>query len=239
MTSDQRPQWTMRPEPDGTCALVDARGGVVAIASPENLLRTQAPATTGGPLRVRWSGWLGDQAPARVCEDGGTSPVFAPDFATWSGKGLAALFERLDAWPARDEVASPDPVLWPHHRHVLSDAQSCATLLRRTDGPEHAAPGRTRPGLLLEPAALLTESMLAAAEEHITRIMATLADLPSILTVVVSDVRRVQASSEQDLPVPMGPDLVCCPLGAGELGEAVARDLVLGLAPPGVPVVIR
>lgn len=119
---------------------------------------------TSGSIVVMWSGWL------TMDEGGGVDP------RTWGPTGwgrFEGACERLAA-----DAAATGRELWfrTHASHVLSDVPSCLRFLQR------------RPvglWLLLDPARMVTESMLSAAEDHVRRIMEALGGAEGVRAVAL------------------------------------------------------
>ncbi len=164
------------------------------------------PAATGRV--VVWSGWLG-------AEDEG-----APGVRTWGRAGREA-FERLcDRLGEAARARGATVLVRPHARHVLSDIPSCADFLRRCAGDGL--------GLLLDPASMLTPSMLLHGVEHVARVIGGLAPMTGVGAVVLANVERVAPGSD---------DLRLVALTRGEL-EAPALAAAAREVPRGLPVVL-
>lgn len=124
-------------------------------------------AAAGAERIIIWSGSLGDS-------------LFDDDPRTWSPRGWAALADAC-ASISRDLAGSRCTVCFrTHARHVLSDLPSCARFAR-----DLACYGPFQ--LLLDPASMLAESMLASAEDHLHRIFEGAAALPNLAGLLVSD----------------------------------------------------
>lgn len=154
----------------------------------------------GGPV-LCWSGWTSDQAdPA--------SGSFPLDLALWGPGAWDGMLEACrQAREAGVEVA-----LRPHPRHVLSDAQRCLRFLEAGGGGAGGAGW-----LALEPAAMLTESMLPDAEEHLERTFAALAQQAGVWGLLLTGVEGVPGAPGE---------LRACPLTRGVL----APEVLLGVA---------
>lgn len=151
---------------------------------------------------VLWSGWLPSDAPAG-------RGVFRTGAETWMGEGMRRLEEVLP-WLV-DQLATSGVRLCirPHARHVISDAQSCRRLLGAFEDLE----------ILIDPAAMLTPEMLPAAEEHIERVVESLAGHERVVGVVAANAAavRVGPKGEELLPLPLhkgsiDADLICGPI---------------------------
>ncbi len=158
-----------------------------------------------GPGRiVMWSGWLGS-------DDGPAGP------ATW-GRGGHEAFERLCDRITVDP--RPNRVLFrPQARHVLSDAPSCADFLRRRAGDAL--------GLLLDPASMLAQSMLAHGAEHVERILGALASVRGVDAVLIANAEPAEDQGVRSVALNRG---VLDPMALG----AMVRRLV----PADVPLVV-
>lgn len=135
-----------------------------------------------------------------------TGCLDGPAFLTWGPQGWQGLLEACE----RSAHAGLNLLLVPHAHDVLSDVQRCLKLL--TDWADKGI------GVLVDPAALLTESMLDRAEDHLDRLSRALLPTHGVGGVVLSG---VSASGEE---LPAG---VFRPVGE------VARDLGLPLVRTG------
>jgi hypothetical protein len=149
-------------------------GVLYAGISGANLAREPAPASSG--RIVCWSGWVGEGP-------------FDRDFRTWTKPAWEALERACGAF------GGTGLCLLPHPRHILSDAQSCLTLLRRFEG------GRVR--LVLDPAGMLTGTMLDAAEDHLARTLDSLAHHPGVAVVRLTNVERDADDPDLLRPAPL------------------------------------
>lgn len=98
------------------------------------------------------------------------------DFRTHSGAGYTQLEEVLAALRG---VTSPSLCLHPSAGHVLSDIPSCLMFLRGRSGADVQ--------LLLDPMAMMTAEMAPRADEHVERVLESLADHPAVAGVVVAN----------------------------------------------------
>jgi hypothetical protein len=159
---------------------------------------------------VCWSGTLADE-------------LFGDEPRTWMREGHLAFRDFCDA--AAPTLVARDRTLAfrPHARHVLSDVQGCVNLLREREGQPFAlAVGITD---------LLTPSMLPDLEDHLRRIVPTLAPRAAMLLLhdAVPDGDRLR-------PVPLASDEAGC-LNREPI-RALLRDLLGGSLPPDCPVVL-
>lgn len=122
-----------------------------------------------GGVVVAWSGWLGEPA---ASADG----MVERDFRTWSGAGRAALDAFVGALEPSGDGASGPLWLRPHHRHVLSDAPSCAAFLKAHE----SLVGSGRIGMFLDVGLLIDESMAGTREDHVDRVIERLAPLDGV-----------------------------------------------------------
>src|SRR5262245_4742024 len=89
-----------------------------------------------------------------------------------------SAFERLVA--VLEGANVPNLCLWPHAAAAVSDVPSILSFM--------AAPGRAdRWRFLLDPVSLLTPSMMARAEDHLTRLFEALAQHPSLAAVLLAE----------------------------------------------------
>ncbi|MFM9957338.1 MAG: hypothetical protein ACKVZJ_04635 [Phycisphaerales bacterium] len=140
----------------GLSRVVDEAGRVVAWWWGGNLLREETPEVEGNDAEpvMMWSGWMGED-------------VFERDPRCWGPAGMTALRERLAALRAGGERRTI--LLRPHARHVLNDPQRCAAFQT-----EYGPLGF---GLVLDAAAMLEDSMIAQAPDHLERIFERLGPL--------------------------------------------------------------
>ncbi|MEM7621952.1 MAG: hypothetical protein AAF235_01975 [Planctomycetota bacterium] len=196
--------------------LRDAEGVVFALASDANPLASgfEIPFDDVLPdvAAVVRTGWL----------DGRHDPearIFQAGFRTWAQAGRDAYDEAIARVAHLARGAGREVWLWPHARHVLGDAQRVLTETRDWDD---ASPFR----VMLEPTAMLTPSMLDAAEDHLLRIVDTLADSPRTACVLISDAELVEIDpSKAPAGTSPGPELRSVPVGHGVLGAAVLAKI--------------
>ncbi|MEL6328657.1 MAG: hypothetical protein AAFR38_03265 [Planctomycetota bacterium] len=189
-------------------------GETVAAIDQTNPLHAEAIISDARAPLVRWSGWIGGPA----ARDDGT---FDADFRTWTPAGR----EAFDAWAA---TLAGETWLRPHCRHVVSDVQTCLNLVRSWED-QAELPLR----LLLDPAALLTASMLGQAEDHLARAIETLGSHELVPAVVLADVTLIESTDRYE------PDVAPAPLGTGAIGlETWAAAVRLAGGLPDRPLVI-
>ena len=194
------------------------------IAMPTNLATGAAPAAWGAfidqnPLA---GNWVADaEAPSRrIVSYSGTlaDEPFGDDPRTW----MRAGHERFKAFC--DEI---EPALRahgrtlcfrPHHRHVLGDVHASVKFLRdRAGGPFE---------ILLSPGELLAPSMLAQAEDHLTRAFAHLGPVAS--GVLLTDAAQ---GTDEGLLAPAR-------LGEGALPKPLLARLLAEFVPAETPVIL-
>ncbi len=98
-------------------------------------------------------------------------------FATWGPAGRAAFESWCDRLLPALRERRLTALLRTSARDVLSDAPTCADFLRRREGQPFE--------LLLDPCAMLTESMLPAADDHLLRIFESLGMHPRVGALVL------------------------------------------------------
>lgn len=198
----------------------------------EGHVLAQPDAAPGSLTVATWSGSLA----------GGGEP-FAADVRNWSQAARNQLHDKLDRLMkvAGFKQATGRLLLRPHARHILSDWHTCARFMA-----QRGLAGDLRTALLADPAALLTEQMLARSAEHLERTLEQIglllrdpAEAHRIGGVVVCNLKR-PASPAPD-PGPLGVDwgapLIACPLDdpAGLLDRAhllrLVRAHLTGVAP--------
>ncbi len=196
-----RPIWILDAGAPSPGTLTTIAGEPVASASSGHPLEPRFSIGPGAGGRVLWSGTPGDDP-------------FASDFRVWTDEAWAGLARAIAA--LRMEVG-PDVMLWvrPHACHVVSDLPSCRRFL------SDVADASTR--VLLDPASMLTEELVGAAEDHLVRILDGLGREPGVGAVLVAD---VGASG--------GP----VSLGEGVLGAELAASLVRDRARSDMPLVL-
>ncbi|MEN0019994.1 MAG: hypothetical protein AAF747_03815 [Planctomycetota bacterium] len=150
------------------------------------------PAANSGPVLVR-SGTLGEPG----------DPV--AEMRTWGPEGWEALTSAVK----QALSAGVELLVQPNAFDVLSDAQRCLGLINDIDGAR----------VLLDPASMLTASMLNHADDHIRRAFESLAAHPGTVAVRLADV-------EPDASDTDGRRLLTKPLGTGVLDVAAVASLV-------------
>jgi hypothetical protein len=136
------------------------------------------------------------------------------DLRNWMSPGIEACRTALAGACTQAADRGQRLLIVPHALHLVSDLHSTLRLLREHQGI----------GVALAPAALLTDGMLAHAEDHLARILGTLGPLADAIILHGLE-RTIDADAE--------PSVRPCPRGQGVLDDA----LVSSLLPPGVPVV--
>lgn len=209
--------YTLRPPPLGPALGCDALDGTselgviescagaapLALWREENPLAVDPPISPepGSPPLAIWSGWVAqDQDPRR------------PSIHTWTGRGWDELMGLCDRLEPVLQARAQSLLFRPSASHVLSDPRSCLTFFNKRP---------SRFGLLLDPIAMLTVSMLPDAGDHLDRILDTLLDRPETRAVVVSD---ASAEGEQISPAPLGGGV----LAPGVLDRMLSRVLESG-----------
>ncbi len=157
-----------------------------------------------GSMIVCWSGTLADT-------------LFGDEPRTWMRAGHDAFREFCDAAAPTLIARGRTLAFRPHARHVLSDVQGCLNFLRTRAGQPF--------GLATAPTDLLTASMLGDIDDHLTRIISTLAPRSSML--LLHDV-----AVDGDALTPVS-------LGQGILPRDLVRSLLAEFAPAELPVVLR
>ena len=219
--------WTLEPDEDPIwdARLVDREGDVRAMVSDRNPLSQSGPPDLVTPPRptavVLRTGWLdGPDHP----DDG----VFHSGFRTWTATGWEAFNALLP--PLEEEAVATGRSLWlrPHARHVLSDAQGTLSAVRSL--------GEASPvGLLLDPAGMLTASMLDAAEDHLNRIAEALLEHPRTAAVVITGAELVEVAGGGGAG---SPELRPVPVHHGALPAQSLRDIAHAAAEAGKPLVL-
>ncbi len=167
-------------------------------------LAPEAPAS----VLALWSGWIPSTADPR-----------ATGIHTWTGQGWSQFASLCDRLRPRLTELGRSVLFRPHASHVLSDPRSCLTFFNERDTPTL--------GLLLDPVAMLTPSMLADAPDHLDRILGTLVSHPATRAVILTDA------------APSGEDrLSQVPLGRGELPPALIARIAQRASDAGLPIVL-
>lgn len=149
------------------------------------------PAEAPGGRLIIESGWVAD-------DDG------APGVRTWTGDGWKALHAWADAIAPVLRERGTRVLFRTDARHVLSDPQGSLTWLRERE-KDAASPF----GLLLDPAAMLTPSMLGDVEVHIGRALDALAHRDDVDAVLLAGAVEVDG------------ELTRAPVGEGSPDAAV------------------
>lgn len=149
----------------------------------------------------------------------GDDSGLAGSWAGWSPRGKAAFESEIDRLAPVVARLEFELILWPSAGDALSDIPSCLSFLRRYE----SGPFR----LLIEPAALLAESMLPRAAEHLERIVDSLADHPGVAASMASNVEFHESRGE------------CVPLGRGSISSGLIETMVSRLSATSRPLVVR
>lgn len=173
---------------------IEDSGRPVATVFRGNLLRAEPKDVVEGSTPVvAWSGWLAEDADE-------SKGVFPRDFRTWTKPAWAEFDGAIDRLVPELMRAGTELWLRPHSRHFLADPQTCVSfLLRRVGQPIR---------VFLDPASMLTASMLGRADDHLDRALAALADHPGVAAVLLANVERLEGSGDEDA-------LVAAPLHRG------------------------
>ncbi|HZW07612.1 MAG TPA: hypothetical protein VFF65_10855 [Phycisphaerales bacterium] len=145
--------FTLPASHSGAIAAVEDREQALGYWVDKPLLR-QADAVV--PMTVAaWSGTIIESEDA-----------FAADVRNWSVAARSELHDKLDRLCALavEKGVTGRLLLRPHARHVLSDWHTCARFMMQRE-----TAGDSRTGLLVDPAAMLTEQMLTRSAEHLER----------------------------------------------------------------------
>lgn len=197
------------------------------IAMPTNLSTGTSPEAWGAfvdanPLSGDWM--VDAELPARrIVSYSGTlaDEPFGDDPRTWMRSGHERLKAFLDEIEPALRHHGRTLCLRPHHRHVVGDVHSSVKLLRERAGSPIE--------VLLSPADLIAPSMLAQAEDHLTRSFAHLG--PAAAGVLLFDLVRTAETEESGL-------LDACPLGGGLLPVEFMARLLREHVPEETPVIL-
>lgn len=154
-------------------AVRDAHGVTHASASDLNLLSDDIDAIVG----------VAGEAPAVVVRSGWTHETPLAGELPWSARVRSLLDERLARLIEKACARNVRVWLRPQHADVISDIPSTLQVLR--------AQSHAELGLWLEPSALLAESMLSRAGEHLARITEALAVHPRCVAVDLSGFEKI------------------------------------------------
>lgn len=197
------------------------------IGSREGVIRVVEDAhTTAERLGVAWSGrlllWSGSGA--AVGEES-RNAFFDRSLATWGPVALEHFKGVVSRLAAVADHLGVRLVFRPHARHVLPDPQRCLNFLREwADAPI---------GLLVDPGAMLEQSMLPTVDDHLARAITALGDLADgvALTSVAQQPRSALDEDPFDGPPPEIVPLQC---GVGDparaataLQQVIREDLVV------------
>lgn len=143
----------------------------------------------------------------------------AAAWGSWSPRGQAAFESEIDRLTGLIAGLGVELVLWPRIGDALSDIPSCLSFLRRHE----SGPFR----LMIEPAALLDESMLLRAAEHLERIIDSFAEHSGVAATMMSNVEVHEGRAE------------CVPLGRGLIPRALIDGMASRLGSIAKPLVVR
>lgn len=161
---------------------------------------------------ICWSGTLADQP-------------FLPDPRSWTPTAWSRLSEVCGRVLDRIGTGETTLCIRPHSTHVLSDPRSCLTFLNQHEGQPLE--------VLLDPAAMFTEAMLDAAEDHLLRMFSVLGAHGQVAGVVLANVERGGDRTDEDAGSDSGGGaaLTARPLHSG----AIDPGLLVGIASRCVP----
>jgi sugar phosphate isomerase/epimerase len=158
---------------------------------------------TGAPRVVTRSGWLD-----RVDEEPAPS---------WTSGPRARFEHAMESIVPIARERGTLLLIRPSAGDMISDIPSSLGMLRKWAGQPV--------GLLLEPAALFTGSMLGHAEDHLQRIGETLGEHPSTAAIFISNVVFDDGAARR------------VPIGDGRIPEILLRDFAAAVGAAGKPVV--
>lgn len=144
-------------------------------------------AAAGAERVIARPGWLG--APGDVPPHELFAVGSSQDQWSW---GPAAR-ERFESAYAQAQSSAASVCLWPGIGQVVSDIPSCLWFAKRFSGAD----------ILLDPLSMLAPSMLPTAEEHIIRMLETLAPLAGVVAAVLANVRPLARGEEKTEIVPL------------------------------------
>lgn len=174
------------------------------------------PANIPAPRLIAWSGTLAEGA------------MFDRDVRTWMPAGLEAFRSMCDAVRPFLDAAGVRLLFRSHARHVLCDPHRCATLLRewRDIGAPFA--------LALDAAAMLEQSMLTDAEDHLERAFGALAPLADAVILANAGPDGAAQPADQDA----APPLLTAPLHRGVIDPALLLKPWRRHTPPTTPTIL-
>ncbi len=169
---------------------------------------------------------LGPRPPARIILPSGwlSGDRLERSARTWGPEGMRALEDackHIGEWAA---ATGTRVLLRPHCRHVLGDVQRTISFLRAHQG--------SPVGLALEPCALLEQSMLSHAEDHLRSAFANLAPLADALC--LSGVRFAADADSGEPPAPTRTTV-----GEGSVPPRVLMRLAHEHVPHGTPIILE
>ncbi len=167
-------------------------------------LATALPAPGASPRLVLRSGWI-EADPERPA-------------LSWAAPARAKLDESIEAALTALRPTNIEILLHPLATDLVSDIPSALGVLRKWSAQPL--------GLLLEPAALFTESMLPRAEDHLQRMGEALGEHPATAAVFVSNIRFSGAEPTRT------------PIDAGQLPPPLLRRFAQAAAAAGKRVVM-
>jgi len=200
-----------RPACDGLILKHGRPDEVLAATIRENILSHDLLIDTDLPSDriVCWSGTLADD-------------LFGSHPPNWLRPGRESL--QAFCREMSDQLRSHQRTICfqPHSRHVLSDAQSCLSLLREHDGGPFE--------IAFSPATLIETSMLPDLDDHLTRLFHGLGNRCAM--VMLADVVEGTDNAGE-------PRCETVALGSGRLPRDLVRKLIREHVPPKTPIVLQ
>lgn len=177
-----------------TAAPCDARPHALFVSGD----RAEAVLVEGNPLAgsgFDLPGGVADGSGAVVCRSGWIEPDSADEAdradaarRTWSGEGRDRFDKAWDALRSQAEARGVGLWLLPHAGDVIGDVPALRSLAGRDGGVD----------LLLEPSALLTESMFPDAGDHFERLLEPLESGDLVRAVLVTNTDGVRRTPIRD-----------------------------------------
>lgn len=209
------------PTKSSPCVPGKTPGDTVPLMTRQ-LLTIDAAGNIANPDGSPWASWAARWTPSttapRVLTTSAKPSEDERQWAAWSPAARAEFLGRCDDADATFRAAGQTLCILPHAADPLSDVPGVLTFLRQR--------GTSNVRVVLDPALLLTASMIANAEDHLARAILSIGQMPGLEAIILRNIQPTDDGSFESVP-----------LEAGILPAA----LLLGPAkqlPPSVPIAV-
>jgi hypothetical protein len=155
------------------------------------LLTIDAAGNIANPDGSPWASWSQSWAPStaapRVLTTSSKPSDDERQWAAWSPAARAEFLGRCDDVDAPFRYAGKTLCILPRASDPLSDVPGTLTFLRQR--------GTSNVRVVLDPALLLTSSMLGNAEDHLTRAILSIGQMPGLEAIILRNIKPADDGS--------------------------------------------